>query len=650
VVQHELVTDYDVYLFREGKNCRLYDKFGAHQMEVDGVRGTHFAVWAPNARKVSLIGDFNSWKMASAPLFSHVDESGIWEGFVPGLGNGSLYKYHITSKYDDYSVDKADPFAFFSEPPPRTASVVWDLAHSWTDEEWTSARKRANSLESPFSVYECHLGSWRRVPEERNRPLSYSEAAQSLPGYLKEMGYSHVEFLPVMEHPFYGSWGYQITGFFAPTSRYGTPQNFMTLVDRLHAAGTGVILDWVPSHFPTDEYALGYFDGTHLYEYADPRKAFNPDWRSYIFDYGRNEVRSFLMSSATFWLDKYHADGLRLDAVSSMLYLDYSRGPGDWVPNIHGGRENLEAISFLRSLNETIYSNFPDRQMIAEESTAWPMVSRLTSAGGLGFGMKWNMGWMHDTLSYFSRDPDHRKYHQDELTFSLWYAFTENFMLPLSHDEVVHGKGSLLSKMPGDDWQKFANLRLLLGYMYGHPGKKLLFMGTDIGERTEWDHDRSLDWHLLGEGMHEGVHRWVRDLNRVYRTEPSLHDTDFEAKGFEWVDFADSNNSVISFLRRDAGDQSPILVVCNCTPVPRHNYVVGVPAQGEWAELLNSDAKEYGGGGLGNLTRVTARSDPYHGRPHSVSLTLPPLAVLFLKPVSWPTKGAAEEHRRANKA
>ncbi|MGD1054859.1 MAG: 1,4-alpha-glucan branching protein GlgB [Nitrososphaerales archaeon] len=638
------MTDYDVYLFREGKNCRLYEKLGAHQMEVDGVSGTHFAVWAPNARKVSLIGDFNSWKRSSAPLFSRADGSGIWEGFVPGLGNGSLYKYHIASKYDGYSVDKADPFAFFSETPPRTASVVWDLAHSWTDEEWASARRRVNSLGSPFSVYECHLGSWRRVPEEHNRPLSYSETAQSLPGYLKEMGYSHVEFLPVMEHPFYGSWGYQIAGFFAPTSRYGTPQDCMTLVDRLHAAGTGVILDWVPSHFPTDEYALGYFDGTHLYEYADPRKAFNPDWRSYVFDYGRNEVRSFLMSSAAFWLDKYHADGLRLDAVSSMLYLDYSRGPGGWTPNIYGGRENLEAISFLRLLNETIYSNFPDRQMIAEESTAWPMVSRPTSAGGLGFGMKWNMGWMHDTLSYFSRDPAYRKHHQDELTFSLWYAFTENFMLPLSHDEVVHGKGSLLSKMPGDDWQKFANLRLLLGYMYGHPGKKLLFMGTDIGERAEWDHDRSLDWHLLGEGMHEGVHRWVRDLNRVYRTEPSLHGTDFEAKGFEWVDFADSDNSVISFLRKGAVD-SPILVVCNCTPVPRHDYAVGVPAQGGWAELLNSDAREYGGGGLGNLTPLTARNDRHHGRPHSVSLTLPPLAVLFLKPVSWPTKRAAQEPR-----
>jgi 1,4-alpha-glucan branching enzyme len=644
------MTDYDVYLFREGKNCRLYDKLGAHQMEVDGVRGTHFAVWAPNAAMVSLVGDFNSWKADSAPLFSHADGSGIWEGFVPGMGNGSLYKYHITSRNEGYYVDKADPFAFFSETPPKTASVVWDLAHSWTDKEWASARRRANSLESPFSVYECHLGSWRRAPEEHDRPLSYSETAELLPGYLKEMGYTHVEFLPVMEHPFYGSWGYQVAGFFAPTSRYGTPQDFMTLVDRLHAAGTGVILDWVPSHFPTDEYALGYFDGTHLYEYADPRKAFNPDWRSYIFDYGRNEVRSFLMSSAAFWLDRYHADGLRLDAVSSMLYLDYSRGPGGWAPNVHGGRENLEAISFLRSLNETIYSDFPDRQMIAEESTAWPMVSRPTSAGGLGFGMKWNMGWMHDTLSYFSRDPAHRKYHQDELTFSLWYAFTENFMLPLSHDEVVHGKGSLLSKMPGDDWQRFANLRLLLGYMYGHPGKKLLFMGTDLGERAEWGHDRSLDWHLLGEAMHEGVHRWVRDLNRVYRTEHSLHDADFEAKGFEWVDFADSDNSVISFLRRGTGDQSPILIVCNCTPVPRHDYAVGVPAQGEWAELLNSDAKEYGGGGLRNLSPVTTRSDRHHGRHQSVSLTLPPLGVLFLKPVSRPTEGAAQEHRKANKA
>ncbi|MGD0477968.1 MAG: 1,4-alpha-glucan branching protein GlgB [Nitrososphaerales archaeon] len=644
------MTDYDVYLFKEGRHSKLFEKLGAHEMSVDGTMGTHFAVWAPNAKKVSVIGDFNGWRPNLHPLLENDDGSGVWEGFVPGLGEGVLYKYNVVSKYNGYSVQKGDPFAFLWETPPRTASVVRDLAYLWKDDPWVSNRAKLNSLDSPFSVYECHLGSWKRVPEEHNRPLLYSEAGSYLPEYLKDMGYTHVEFLPVMEHPFYGSWGYQVAGYFAPTSRYGTPQEFMSLVDRIHAAGVGVILDWVPSHFPTDDYALGFFDGTHLYEYDDPRKGFNPDWKSYVFDYGRNEVRSFLMSSAIFWLDKYHADGLRVDAVSSMLYLDYSRKPGEWVPNIYGGRENLEAISFLRALNEAVYSNFPDRQMIAEESTAWPMVSRPTVSGGLGFGMKWNMGWMHDTLSYFSKNPVHRRYHHDELTFSLWYAFTENFMLSLSHDEVVHGKGSLLSKMPGDDWQKFANLRLLLGYMYGHPGKKLIFMGTDLGEWAEWDHERSLDWHLLGEDLHEGVHRWVRDLNRLYRTEPALHDIDFEPKGFEWIDFSDSKNSVISFLRIDKRGQTPILVVCNCTPVPRHDYVVGVPNPGEWEELLNSDAREYGGSGHGIFNRVAAKDIHSHGRPHSVSLSLPPLGVLFLKPVSQPTERAAQDPLQADKA
>jgi 1,4-alpha-glucan branching enzyme len=437
-----------------------------------------------------------------------------------------------------------------------------------------------------------------------------------------------------MEHPFYGSWGYQVAGFFAPTSRFGAPRDFMMLVDKIHEAGVGVILDWVPSHFPTDEYALGYFDGTHLYEYADSRKGFNPDWRSYVFDFGRNEVRSFLLSSATFWLDKFHTDGLRLDAVSSMLYLDYSRGPGEWVPNVNGGRENLEAISFLRTLNELVYSNFPDRQMIAEESTAWPMVSRPTTTGGLGFGMKWNMGWMHDTLAYFSKDPVHRRFHQNELTFSLWYAFTENFILPLSHDEVVHGKGSLLSKMPGDIWQKYANLRLLLGYMFGHPGKKLLFMGADLGEWDEWNHDKSLDWHLLREKMNVGVHRWVKDLNSVHRGEKALHEVDFEPSGFEWVDFGDADSSVISFIRRDRAGLDPVLVVCNNTPVPRDRYAVGVSVSGAWTEILNSDATEYGGSGIGNLGRVEARGVASHGRPYSLLLTLPPLACLFFKHAS----------------
>jgi 1,4-alpha-glucan branching enzyme len=517
------------------------------------------------------------------------------------------------------------------ETPPRTASVVHQLDFNWTDQKWAAKRPDLNSLRSSISVYECHFGSWRRVPEEGGRPLTYKEGARYLPEYLDGMGYSHVEFLPLMEHPFYGSWGYQITGFFAPTSRYGRPEDLMLLIQQVHESGHGVFLDWVPSHFPTDEHGLGYFDGTHLYEYSDPRKGFNPDWKSFVFDYGRGEVRSFLTSSACYWLDKFHVDGLRVDAVSSMLYLDYSRGPGEWVPNIHGGRENLEAISFLRSLNELVYSEFPDRQMIAEESTAWPMVSRPTNVGGLGFGMKWDMGWMHDTLSYFSRDPVHRKYHQNELTFSLWYAFNENFILPLSHDEVVHGKGSLLSRMPGDKWQKFANLRALLGYMFGLPGKKLLFMGADMGAEEEWNHEKSMDWHLLGEGANEGVHRWVRDLNRAYRKEEALYDLDFEPVGFEWVDYWDSANSIISFIRKDEGGKRKILVVCNNTPVPRSGYAVGVPSLGTWTEILNSDGKEYGGSGMGNLGEVKARSTPANGRPFSLSLTLPPLAVVFFR-------------------
>jgi 1,4-alpha-glucan branching enzyme len=625
------MTDYDVYLFREGKHSKLYEKLGAHGMTLDGVRGTHFAVWAPNAKGVSVIGDFNGWKADSHPLIEHDDGSGLWEGFVSGLGEGTLYKYHIASKYDHYSVEKGDPFAFLWETPPRTASIVHDLTYQWKDDGWISGRTGCNSLDAPFSIYECHLGSWRRVPEDSNQPLSYAEAAQYLPDYLKEMGYSHVEFLPVMEHPFYGSWGYQIAGFFAPTSRFGMPQDFMSLIEKLHAVGVGVILDWVPSHFPTDEYALGYFDGTHLYEYADSRKGFNPDWRSYVFDFGKNEVRSFLISSATFWLDRFHADGLRLDAVSSMLYLDYSRGPGEWVPNVNGGRENLEAVSFLRSLNEIAYANFPDRQILAEESTAWPMVSRPTSSRGLGFGMKWNMGWMHDTLEYFSRDPIHRKFHQNDLTFSLWYAFNENFVLPLSHDEVVHGKGSLLSKMPGDPWQRFANLRLLLGYMYGHPGKKLLFMGADFGASEEWNHDKSLDWHLLGNRMNEGVHRWVRDLNKAYQAEKALHDLDFEQGGFEWIDFGDVDNCIISFIRKERAGLNPVLVICNSTPIPRSGYLVGVPSSGAWTEILNSDAQQYGGSGVANPGQIMASGVASHSRPYSVRLTLPPLACLFLK-------------------
>jgi len=625
------LTDYDVYLFREGKHFRLYEKLGAHPMEVDGTAGTLFAVWAPNAERVSVIGDFNGWAPEAHPLAPRWDGSGIWEGFIPGVGHGSLYKYHIVSRYGGYSVDKGDPLAFFWETPPGTASIVWDLRYDWRDEAWLRTRHRANARESPMTIYEVHLGSWRRVPEEGHRPLTYREMAEALTQYVKEMGFTHVEFLPVMEHPFYGSWGYQTVGYFAPTSRYGTPQDFMFLVDTLHQQGVGVLLDWVPSHFPGDAHGLAFFDGTHLYEHADPRKGFHPHWNSYIFNYGRLEVRSFLISSALFWLDVYHADGLRVDAVASMLYLDYGRPEGAWVPNEYGGKENLEAIAFLRCLNEEVYRSFPDVQTIAEESTAWPMVSRPTYVGGLGFGLKWNMGWMHDTLTYFSKDPIFRKYHHDQLTFSIWYAFSENFVLPLSHDEVVHGKGSLLAKLPGDDWQKFANLRALLGYMYGHPGKKLLFMGNEFGPWREWNHDESLDWHLLADARHRGLQQWVRDLNALYRREPALHEGDCDPAGFEWVDFHDWEQSVISFLRKALSSDDVVLVVCNFTPVPRFDYRVGVPRPGYWRELLNSDASVYGGAGYGNLGGVEAVPIPFHGRPYSVSLTLPPLGVLFLK-------------------
>ncbi|MEM1981792.1 MAG: 1,4-alpha-glucan branching protein GlgB [Candidatus Hadarchaeales archaeon] len=621
------LTDYDIYLFRKGEHFRLYRKLGAHL--VDG--GAHFAVWAPNASYVSVIGSFNDWDPGANPLRPREDGSGIWEGFVEGVKKGDLYKYRILSRYGGYAADKADPFAFFNEVPPATASVVWDLDYDWKDEEWMRSRKERNSLSSPMSIYEVHLGSWRRVPEEGNRFLTYSELAKLLPEYVEEMGFTHVEFLPVMEHPFYRSWGYQITGYFAPTSRYGTPQQFMELVDALHRRGIGVILDWVPSHFPSDGHGLVFFDGTHLYEHADPRKGIHPEWGSCIFNYGRHEVRAFLISSALFWLDKYHADGLRIDAVASMLYLDYGRREGEWIPNEYGGKENLEAIHFLRRLNEVVYGEYPDVQMIAEESTAWPLVTRPTYVGGLGFGLKWKMGWMHDTLRYFSMDPIYRKYHHDLITFSMWYAYSENFILPLSHDEVTYGKGSLFGKMPGDVWQKFANLRLLFGYMYGHPGKKLLFMGGEFGQWREWVHDESLEWHALEYEDHRGLQRWVRDLNHLYRREPSLHELDFEPEGYEWVDFKDVEQSVISFLRKGR-NSPPVLVVCNFTPVPRYGYRIGVPQGGFWREVLNSDAREYGGSGLGNLGGVWADPVPWHGRPYSLPLTLPPLGCLYLKP------------------
>ncbi|MDR7435714.1 MAG: 1,4-alpha-glucan branching protein GlgB [Armatimonadota bacterium] len=625
-----LLSEDDLHLFNEGTHFRLYEKLGAHPLEVEGVSGTYFAIWAPNAERVFVMGDFNGWEKTTHPLQPR-GQSGIWEGFIPGIGHGSRYKYHIVSRYRAYRVDKADPFGFFHEIPPRTASIVWDLTYPWGDEAWMQGRWRANRLSSPMAIYEVHLGSWMRVPEEYNRPLTYRELAERLGDYVEKMGFTHVEFLPVMEHPFYGSWGYQVTGYFAPTSRFGTPQDFMYLIDHLHQRGIGVILDWVPSHFPMDEHGLGFFDGTHLYEHADPRKGLHPDWNSFIFNYGRNEVRSFLISSALFWLDRYHADGLRVDAVASMLYLDYSRKEGEWIPNEYGGRENLEAIAFLRRFNEEVYRNYPDVQTIAEESTAWPMVSRPTYVGGLGFGLKWDLGWMHDTLFYMSKDPVHRKYHHNNLTFRMLYAFHENFVLPLSHDEVVHGKGSLLSKMPGDEWQKCANLRLLFGYMVAQPGKKLLFMGGEFGQWREWQHDEGLEWHLLARSLHAQVQRWVADLNRLYRNEPALHELDCDPSGFEWIDCTDADHSIVSFLRKAHSTGDLLLIVCNFTPVPRHGYRVGVPRGGYWREILNSDAEIYGGTNQGNLGGREADPIPFHGRPYSLALTLPPLGCLFLK-------------------
>jgi len=626
-----LLTDMDLFLFNEGTHHRLYDKLGAHPLTTDaGVSGVYFAVWAPNADGVAVIGDFNGWDRGRHLLGAR-GQSGIWEGFIPGVQPGACYKYWVSSRFHGYRIEKADPFGFFHETPPKTASVVWTLDYTWGDRRWMEERARANALDAPWAIYEVHLGSWMRVPEEGNRWLTYRELAPRLADYVTRLGFTHVEFLPVMEHPFYGSWGYQTTGYFAPTSRYGTPQDFMYLIDTLHQHGVGVILDWVPSHFPSDGHGLAYFDGTHLYEHADPRQGFHPDWRSYIFNYGRNEVRAFLLSSAQFWLDQYHADGLRVDAVASMLYLDYSRQPGEWIPNQYGGRENLDAIHFLRRMNEDIYASQPGVQTVAEESTAWPMVSRPTYLGGLGFGMKWDMGWMHDTLLYMSKDPIHRQHHHNLLTFRMLYAWWENFVLPLSHDEVVHGKGSLLGKMPGDDWQKFANLRLLFGYMYAQPGKKLLFMGGEFGQWAEWNHESSLDWHLLQYAPHAGLQRWMADLNRTYRDEPALHTLDFDPGGFEWIDVNDTQQSTISLLRRGQADGAVIAAVFNFTPVPRHNYRLGVPAGGYWREVLNSDAGEYGGSGMGNLGGVEAVPVPWHGRPWSLTITLPPLAAVFFR-------------------
>ncbi|QDG54695.1 1,4-alpha-glucan branching protein GlgB [Persicimonas caeni] len=625
------LSDQDRYLFNEGTHFGLHNKLGSHTVEVDGELGTYFGVWAPDAERISVIGDFNGWNPDSHPLRQR-EATGLWEGFIPGVTSGTKYKYHIKSRYRGYEVEKADPFAFHHETPPKTASVVWELDYEWGDEAWMEHRQQANRAEAPTSIYEVHLGSWMRAPDDGDRFLSYRELAPKLADYVEEMGFTHVELMPVMEHPFYGSWGYQITGYFAPSSRYGTPQDFMYLVDHLHQRGIGVILDWVPSHFPGDEHGLAYFDGTSLFEHADERKGFHPDWKSYIFNYGRNEVRAFLASNAMYWLEKFHIDGLRVDAVASMLYLDYSRKPGEWVPNKYGGRENIEAVDFLRFFNEKVYERFPDVQTIAEESTAWPMVSRPTYTGGLGFGMKWDMGWMHDTLEYMSENPVHRKYYHNDLTFRGIYAFNENFVLPLSHDEVVHGKGSLLEKMPGDDWQQFANLRLLFAYMYAQPGKKLLFMGGEFGQRAEWNHDRSLDWHLLEHDSHEGVRRLVRDLNHAYRDEPALHRHDFEPNGFQWIDTHDTEQSVLSFLRWGDDPEDVVACVFNFTPVPRQNYRIGVPFKGTWSERINTDAQQYWGSGVGNWGEVEAAPIAYHGHAHSLMLTLPPLGALYLRP------------------
>lgn len=626
-----LLTDFDIHLFNTGRHFHLHYKLGAHVVERAGVKGVFFAVWAPNAEAVSVIGNFNYWTTDSHKLTVRWDQSGIWEGFFEGISAGEAYKYGIFTKTGEY-MEKADPVGFFCETPPKTASIVWQDFYAWKDQAWLDHRKKAATLPKPFSVYEVHLGSWRRKCEEGNRSLTYRELAEQLVPYVRDSGFTHVEFMPVMEHPFYGSWGYQITGYFAPTGRYGTPEDFKFLVDSFHLAGIGVILDWVPSHFPGDAHGLFRFDGTHLYEHADFRKGFHPDWSSYIYNFGRNEVRSFLISNAFYWLEEFHIDGLRVDAVASMLYLDYSRKSGEWIPNELGGNENLEAISFLKELNIEVYREFPDVVTIAEESTAWTGISRPTYSGGLGFGQKWMMGWMHDTLCYFKNDPVYRSFHQSDLTFSMVYAFTENFMLPLSHDEVVHGKGSIISRMPGDEWQRFANLRLLFGYMFTHPGTKLLFMGGEFGQTTEWNHESSLDWHLLENcKTHQGIWACVRDLNFLLKSEPALYRFPFDDRGFEWIDYSDRENSVISYLRKDENPENALLVVFNMTPQVRYDYRVGVHLPGAWQCVFNSDNPIYGGSGVSDEHIIETVRGHYHGRNFSINITLPPLAVVIFE-------------------
>lgn len=625
---HSLFTDFDISLFQSGKHRRLYRHFGAHTIEVHGVIGTYFAVWAPNARQVSVIGNFNYWNRHDCPLTARWDSSGIWEGFIPHLRGGECYKYAIEAQ-DGRILEKADPFAWYAEFRPKTASITWQLNYEWNDANWMGNRSQHNGLQSPISVYEVHLASWRRDPNNPEAFLSYDQIAEQLVPYVKEMGFTHVEFMPVMEHPFDGSWGYQVCGYFAPTARFGDPQGFMRLVDQLHQHGIGVYLDWVPAHFPGDAHGLYEFDGTHLYEHADPRKGFHPDWKSYIFNLGRNEVRSFFLSNALFWLDVYHADGLRVDAVASMLYLDYSRNAGEWIPNEFGGRENLENVSFLKELNEAVYHEYPGAQTIAEESTSWPGVSRPTYLGGLGFGMKWMMGWMNDSLRYFERDTFYRKWHQNELTFSLVYAFTENFMLPLSHDEVVHGKQSLVYKMPGDDWQRFANLRCLYLWMYTHPGTKLLFMGCEFAQTAEWNHERSLDWHLLNYAPHSGMQQLVRALNLLYRDQTALHEKNFDGTGFEWIDASDAENSIVIYQRKGNASGDRVVIALNLTPVPRENYRIGLPTEAKWKEVLNTDSDQFGGVNMVNR-EVNCEPIAWQGQQQSAAITLPPLGGVVL--------------------
>ncbi|MFT5925681.1 MAG: 1,4-alpha-glucan branching enzyme [Rubritalea sp.] len=625
VITYSRFTDFDIDLFKSGKHYRLYEKFGSHVMNIDGVKGTYFAVWAPSAKTVSVIGDFNFWTENEHQLQVRWDSSGIWEGFIPGVAHGATYKYKIQSSHNNIVAEKADPYARRCEHPPRTGSIVYDYKPKWNDKEWMKSRKKNNALDAPYSVYEVHLGSWKKKLEE-NRSLSYQELSIDLVAYAKEMQFTHIEFMPIMEYPYDPSWGYQITGYFAPTARFGYPEEFQELVNACHNAGIGVLLDWVPSHFPEDAHGLGYFDGTHLYEHPDRKRGYHQDWKSLIFNYGRNEVKSFLISNALFWLDQYHIDGLRVDAVASMLFLDYSREEGEWDPNIYGGRENLEAIAFLKEMNEAVYLNYPDTQTIAEESTSFPMVSAPTSVGGLGFGMKWMMGWMHDTLQYFKKEPIYRRYHQNDLTFSMTYAFTENFMLPLSHDEVVYGKSSILGRMSGDEWQKFANLRLLYSYMFTHPGSNLLMMGSEFGQHEEWNFNGSLDWHLTNFAPHQGIQEVIKDLNRLYKKQKALHEKQFSEEGFEWISYDDHENSVISYIRK--GKDAHLVVVCNMTPVVRDHYRIGLPTNRNYKLLFNSDEMKYGGSDRVVKKSFTPQEKEWQNRKQSIELRLPPLGVL----------------------